>query len=214
MSIERVPRLLVTHGLRIRQPLRFLAGCSAIHTGLGSAPELFPDPRPALPELLEHLQDATAAQQDMGRLKGNAALRNAKFGILRTSIESEVTYVQSLVDTSPGLGLVLISAASMKAEGYRGHHKPILAARNVLPAGSVLLDANAELLDNTWRARLYCWQLTLDGGTTFLPLPSTPTGKTTVSGLTPLTRVGFQVAVSVLGQPQGPWTQTVSILVR
>jgi hypothetical protein len=213
MSIDRVPRLLVTHGLRIRQPLRFLSGCSAIHAGLGAAPDLFPDPRPALPVLLEHIQDATAAQQDMGRLKGHAATRNAKFSILRTSIESEVTYVQGLIDTSPGLGAVLISAASMKAEGYRGHHKPILAAKNVLPSGSVLLDANAELLDATWRARFYCWRLTLDGGTTFLPLPNTPTGQTTVSGLTPLSTVGFQVAVAVHGQPQGPWTQTVSILV-
>ena len=56
--------------------------------------------------------------------------------------------------------------------------------------------------------------MTLDGEKTFVGLPSTPVGKATLSGLTPLATVGVQVSVTVNEQPQGPWSQTVSILVR
>jgi hypothetical protein len=46
------------------------------------------------------------------------------------------------------------------------------------------------------------------------PLPPTPIAKTSIANLTPLTTVGVQVSVSVNQRPQGPWSQTVSILVH
>ena len=61
--------------------------------------------------------------------------------------------------------------------------------------------------------RPYFFQSTLDGGKTFTGLPSTPVGRTSVSGLTPLVTAGFEVSVTVNKQPQGPWSQTINILV-
>jgi hypothetical protein len=44
-------------------------------------------------------------------------------------------------------------------------------------------------------------------------MPSTPTGKTSIAGLVPLTTAGFQVSVTLNGRPQGAWSQTERILV-
>ena len=59
----------------------------------------------------------------------------------------------------------------------------------------------------------FSWEYTTDGKT-FLGMPSTPEANTTMSGLTPLTTVGFRVAVTVAKRPMGPWSQVVNILVR
>jgi hypothetical protein len=212
MPVDNVPRLRVGHGLIFHKPLLFLSGCQGIYTGFYTHPTILLNPNPGLPVLLQQIQDATAAHQDVGKLKGAVAARTAKFVLLRTSIESEVIYVQGLIDASPELGPSLVSAANMKILAHRSYQKPIIKAKSILPSGSVLLECNATLLDKTHRAKSYCWQHTLDGKT-FLPLPTTPTGTTTVHGLPPLTTVGFQVAVLVRGQPLGPWSQTVSILI-
>jgi hypothetical protein len=37
---------------------------------------------------------------------------------------------------------------------------------------------------------------------------------TTISGLTPLSTVGFRVAVTLNGQPQGEWTQVFYVVVE
>ena len=94
------------------------------------------------------------------------------------------------------------------------YQKALLAAKSVLPSGTVQLDANAKLLDGTNRRKTFNWRMTLDGEKTFIGLPSTPVGQTLVSGLTPLTTVGFQVSITLHKQPPGPWSQTISILVR
>ena len=214
MPIDKVSRLRVGHGLIFNKPLLFLSGCQGIYTGLSDHPTIFVSPNPGLPVVHQQIQDATQAHQDVGKYKGAAEARTAKFVLLRTTMESEVIYVQGLVDVAaPGAGPSIISAANMKAIIHKPYQKPILKAKNILPSGSVFLDANAKLLDKTHREKSYCWQQTLDGGKSFLPLPTTPTGQTTVHGLTPLTIVGFQVAVLVRGQPLGPWSQTVSILI-
>ncbi len=92
--------------------------------------------------------------------------------------------------------------------------KALLAAKCILPSGTVQLDANASMLDDTRRKKVFNWRMTPDQEKTFIQLPSTPTGQTIVSGLTPLATVGFQVSVTVHKQPQGPWSATVPILVR
>ena len=83
-----------------------------------------------------------------------------------------------------------------------------------MPSGTVLIEATTLLLDSTTRRKMYNWEFTTDGGATYSPMPSTPIAKTSISGLTPLTTVGFRVSVTVGKQPRGEWSQMVSILVR
>jgi hypothetical protein len=212
--IGRVARLRASLDLSTDRPLAFLARAGAIHAGLEEYQALFVNLMPSLPILLGQIQDATAAQQSVGRVKGAGAVRDAKFRTLVTSLESERMMVQAACDASPEQAAALIAAASMKAVVFLGHPKGLLTLKSIQPSGSVLLDAHAGLLDGTKRRKTFNWQGTLDGGRSFFAMPATPTAKTSIAGLTPLTVVGFQVAVTVHKQPQGPWSQTVSILVR
>jgi hypothetical protein len=212
--IGRVARLRVGLGLTRDRPLVFLAEANAIYQGLEEHPSLFPDPFPALPALLGHIGDATRAQQDVDWLEGAGAVRDAAFAVLRTSLECERMMVQTLCDASPEQAAQLISAASMTPLGTPGFaQKPLLALKNALPSGTVLLDASAKLLDGTRRKKTFNWRGTADGGLSFFAMPSTPTGKTRIAGLTRLTTVGFQVSVTLHGRPAGPWSPTESILV-
>src|SRR5262249_48617494 len=105
-------------------------------------------------------------------------------------------------------------AAAMKARNRRGYQKPLIGLKNVLPSGTVLVYANARLLDITRRSKFYNWQYTLDGGKTFIAMPPTQSAQTSLSGLTPLTMVGAQAPVSAPTGPQGPWSHPAPILVR
>ncbi len=58
------------------------------------------------------------------------------------------------------------------------------------------------------------WQYTADGGKTFVNAPSTPTGKTLVSGLTPLTAYGFRVSVTGSNGVAGEWSPLVTFVVH
>jgi hypothetical protein len=80
----------------------------------------------------------------------------------------------------------------------------------------VALEANATALlgsANLRRKHFFSWEYTLDGKT-FVGMPSTPEVKTTQGGLTPLTTVGFRVAVTMSKSVQGPWSQVVDFLVH
>jgi hypothetical protein len=79
----------------------------------------------------------------------------------------------------------------------------------------VALEANATALlgEDLGRKHFFSWEYTLDG-TTFVSMPSTPQVKTTQGGFTPLTTVGFRVAVTVSNSVQGPWSQVVELLVH
>jgi hypothetical protein len=210
--LGRIGRLRVGLGLDTRRPLFFLARATAIYTGLDEHQGLFVSSLPSLPTLLAQIQDATAAQQDVGKVRGAGAARSVKFRVLVTSLEIQRMLVQALCDASPEQAEALIAAASMTIVRSGGFQKPVLGLKNVLPSGRVLLHANTGLLDGTRRAKTFNWRGTLDGQS-FFAMPATPTGKTSIAGLTPLTTVGFQVSVTVNKQPPGPWSQTVSILV-
>jgi hypothetical protein len=214
MGLARILRLRVHLGLDYKRPLVFLSGCNAIYTGLNSNSKIFVTPNPLLPVLLGGIQDATMAHQNVATVRGGAAVRNAKFAVLRTMMESELAYVQSLCDASPELALTIINAAAMKARNHSGYQKPLIGLKNALPSGTVLVYANAKLLDQTRRSKFYNWQYTLDGGKTLVAMPPTQVGQTSLSGLTPLAMVGVQVSVSVHKEPQGPWSHTATILVR
>jgi hypothetical protein len=213
--IGKVARMRAALGLNTESPLVFLAQASAIYTGLETNKALFAAPTPQLPVLLAQIQDATKAQQNMSKLKGASAARDASFRILVTSLESERMMVQALCDANPEQAATLIAAASMiSAAGAGGFPKPLLALKNGRPPGTVLVNANAGLLDSTSRRKTFHWQFTIDAGKSFSPLPSTPIARTSIANLTLLTTVGVQVSVTVNQQPQGRWSQTVSILVR
>ncbi len=196
----------------IKRPLLFLSQSTNVYTGLYNHAGLFPNPNPALPLFLTQIQTATSAQQLLATVKGTGA-RDAAFRVVHTSLKSQLCMVNGLCDASPEQAATLINASAMKAVSPRTYQKELLSLANSVTSGTVLLDANVSLLDSTSRRKTINWESTLDGKN-FSAMPSTPTGKTSLANLTPLTLVGFRVSVTVNKQPQGPWSQVVTILVR
>ena len=79
----------------------------------------------------------------------------------------------------------------------------------------MLLAAFAKLLGGAGTKKSCLnWQLTSDGGKTFVNLPSTPKAKTTVTGLTPAMTYGFRASVTGSDGTIGAWSQVVSLIVH
>ncbi len=199
-------RLRVALGLDRRHPLIFLSRCSSICTGIGDNTALFPDPAPQISVVQGQIQVATAAQQLLAKVKGSGA-RDLAFGVVATSMETLRAMVQSLCDQSPEQANTLIEASSMRAFSVGVHHKDLLALKNGVTPGSVLLKANAGLLDRSTRRKVYNWEGTTNGGSSYFAMPSTSYARTSIANLTPLTMVGFRVCVAVGEQPPGAWSQ-------
>jgi hypothetical protein len=174
---------------------------------------LYPAPPVSLATLSIQIKDLGDTQQGVKQRTVRASVRNAKRDVLVTTLETLRMYVQGLVDTSPEQGNALIEQAGMTVAAVPARSKPILAAKVGKLSGVVLLIANAGLLGKSKRQRCYNWQYTVNNGAAWVSAPPTPYARTTITGLPPLTSVGFRVSITdVTGQ--GEWTQVVSIVVH
>jgi hypothetical protein len=181
---------------------------------MGGQPGLFVAPTVSLATLASQTEDLIEAQKAANnRTRGAAAFRNGQARVVRTSLRSLQAYVQGLVDAlSHEDGIVLILAAGLKVAASTAHTKALLAAKLGARSGEVFLAAHAGLLSASKRRKRYAWQYTLDG-VTFVDAGPSLYAHTTVTGLPPLTTVGFRVCVIVGDDAPGPWTQVVRILV-
>jgi len=69
-----------------------------------------------------------------------------------------------------------------------------------------------RLISKSKRAKTYAWSYSV-GGKTWIMATSTPIASTTITGLPPLTLVGFRVIVSD-SLTVGQWSQVTSIFVH
>jgi hypothetical protein len=132
-------------------------------------------------------------------------------------METALGLVQPIADACPTLDQAVstIQEAGLLVAHVPHHTKPILAAKQGAPGSNVTLEANASALGINGRKKSCLnWQLTADGGKTYVTLPSTPTVKTSVAGLTPLLTYGFRVSVTSSSGVAGAWSQTVTFLVH
>jgi hypothetical protein len=146
-----------------------------------------------------------------------ASIQMLAASILVQGMESERLYVQSLADKDAARAVEIIQNAGLVVAGRSGHGKLMLVLRDGPTPGSVEADANVGLLvadaPHPYATRFFNWEITSDGGRTFVPAPSTNHCKTVLTGLTPLTVVGVRVSVTILGVT-GPWTDVATTLVR
>ena len=92
--------------------------------------------------------------------------------------------------------------------------KAVLAATQAQPAGLVHLVANVAVLTADLEGKVFFnWQYSSDGGKTWIAAPSTPHGKTSLAGLTPLVTYSFRACVTARNVTT-PWSQAVTLLVR
>lgn len=186
--------------------------------GLTNYAGLFSAPNPPLAVFSNQIIITDKAQVAVGGGgKGLAAARNVQLNILWGMMGTELLYMQSIADAgNPDQAIQTLHQGGVEVAGYSLYEKPILTAMQGPTSGWVALEANATALlgsANLGRKHFFSWEYTLDGKT-FVSMPSTPGVKTTQGGLTPLTTVGFRVAVTVSKNPQGPWSQVVNFLVH
>lgn len=184
--------------------------------GLADHEATFPSPNPALAVFSNQIAVTDKAQVDANNGgKGAAAARDVQIGVLMGMMGSELLYVQSVADAgNPDEAISTLHAGGVEIAGYTPYDKPVLSVTQGPTQGSVALTANATILlgKNRRRVHFFNWEYTTDGKT-FVSMPSTADVKTTLTGLSPLTTVGFRVAVTLAKSPMGPWSQVVNVLV-
>lgn len=211
-----IQRTRVVLSLETSKVPALLPQAKAIYNSFEANKAQLPAPPVPLATLLAQIQDLDTAEQATGtRTKGTVPVRNAKRAVLVTSLENLRMYVQTLCDASPEQAAAIASAASMAVAKVPLHDKPVLQAKQGAQSGTVALIANATLLigRGVRKKATFNWEMSADGGKTWLPLPSTPIASTTVAGLTPATTYAFRVCVTV-SKTVGEWSQPVMLLVR
>jgi len=187
----------------------------AIYTGISGHPALFVNPSPAMPVLAQAVQDLDQAQQATilhtpGAVQARNLAGRALVGLLRTA----QGYVQGLIDADPQQAGVITNAASMFLAKAPAYTKPFLKASQGMPGAPVHIVANVGVLTAGVTGRItFNWQLSSDGGKTWIEAPASPHGKTDIPGLSPLTTYAFRVGVTN-GKGPGPWSQAVTFLVH
>jgi len=184
--------------------------------GLGDNVALF-TPSPPLPIFSNQIVVTDKAQVAVGKGgKGVAAARDVQLGLLVGMMDSELVIIQAAADAGTAeQAVATLLAGGVAVATFGQHDKPVLAVTHGLTPGAVALEANAATLlgGNHQRKHCFNWEYTTDGKT-FLAMPSTPEARTMLTALTPLTTVGFRVAITVSKKPIGPWSQIVNFLVH
>jgi hypothetical protein len=190
--------------------------------GIGSQPTLFATVTSAAGAIQGQIPVLDKAETvARTRAPGSAAARNVQRKLLVGMMESAMALVQAIADAAGSVDQAVstIQEAGLVVAMVPLHTKAILTVTQGPQAGSVVLDANATVLGasgaNRGKKTCFHWQSTSDGKT-YVTLPSTPTSKTSVSNLTPLTTYGFRVCVTIgaSARRRGAWEGSGRRVVR
>jgi hypothetical protein len=168
----------------------------------------FPSPTPTLAVVTSNL-DALEAAETVAktRAKGAAAARNLKLKASIADCFGLRAYVQSIADANEDQAEAIIESAGMNARKRPSRSKADLAASMGPVPGQVILRAKAG--KNT----AYEWQLSSDGGKTWVTIALTNGAKTAVPGLTAGTTYQFRCRRTVR-DTTSDWSQVVSLFVH
>jgi len=168
----------------------------------------FPSPNPPLATVSQAIDDLQVAQTaSLSRTRGTITVRDEKKRTLVVLMQRLAATVQAAADDQPDQATSIIESAGL---AVRSVHTPTTRSFRALRgpvSGAVTLLAAAA----ADRAS-YEWQLSIDGGHTWVLLPVTLRAKTTVTGLTPGSTATFRYR-PVTKAGEGEWSQEVSIVV-
>ena len=187
----------------------------AVRDGLASDTKKFGAANPA-PTAVDNQIGVVDKAETLARTRaaGAASARNVQRKLLVGMLETLLTFVQQIADQSATFedAVATIEAAGFVVAKVPQPTKEILSVTQGPEPGSVVLEAFVRALGAVGKKTFFNWSYTSDGKT-FITLPSTPKGKTTVRNLTPLTTYGFRVSVTKPDGTTGEWSQVVTFLV-
>jgi hypothetical protein len=187
-----------------------------ISTGIETHGSIFLNPIPTVATINSNVDDLITAHQAVrNRTIGAAEVRLVRANTLVSTLVASQAYVQGVINTAPpDQGPMIAKAAGMRVGQTSPYVKPVIEATQAQPGAPVHLDANVAALTTGVKGRVYFnWQMSSDGGKTWLSTPSTPHGNTDVSGLTALATYMFRVSITSRQGP-GPWCEAITFLVH
>jgi len=194
--------------LRLPKPVAaFIIRATAIHDAMAANSKTYPSPPLVLTSYATHISALSAAEVlAKTRAAGAVAARITAQKQVSTDIGELQGYVQMVVNADPADADNLAQQAGMFVRSYTHPAKPPLAVKQT-QTGVVHVVAKA-----TKGAKLNDWQYSVDGGKTWVSIPSTTKAKTTISGLTPGVEVTYRQRVQTKAGAQD-WSQPISALV-
>lgn len=168
-----------------------------IHDAMAANSKTLPSPSPAMTVLQTDIDGlATKEAITKTRTVGAVSDRNAAQKVLTVDLNNERAYVELVVNADPTNASQIAQDAGMFLRNPGSPSKPPLAVKPGATTGTVKVIAKA-----TKGAQANNWQYSLDGGKTWIDLPSTTKASTTVANLTPSTTVSIrQQAVTKAGE--------------
>jgi len=211
MSVLKMVRIVIGAS-KSNIPLLIIV-LQSICAAMKAHPQSFPNCPVDLAVFLQQVTDLSTANLGVRQRKVTAAARDKLRDVACVTAETLRVYVSGLAVASPESAVTLAQDAGMKVSASPKYQKPLLGIKQGPHSGIVLLTANVGLLVTFKGGRFFNWEWSADGKT-WVAVPSTPNGKTTISGLPPLTVCSFRVSVTSVQTGQGPWTDPTTFTVH
>ncbi|HEY3820369.1 MAG TPA: hypothetical protein VGL81_24560 [Polyangiaceae bacterium] len=169
----------------------------------------FPAPRPPLATVSSAIAELSQAQvETLSRTTGTVAVRARKRVVLVNLLEELRSYVQATADASREQAASIIESAGMSVKRPRTVYPRVFRAKDGHVSGEVNLEVPSAGDDAG-----YEWEDSLDGAITWRTLPPTRQASTTVSGLSPGSKVHFRYRAVTKDGPTD-WSDSIWIIVQ
>jgi hypothetical protein len=170
----------------------------------------FPNPTPTIAALIAATAALVAAENAaLTRAKGAVVQRNAARKSLVQLLQLLRANVQSAADSDPDNALTIIESAGIDVR------KPTVRKPRVFAATQAAISGSAKLVAPSSGPRSsYEWEISSDGGKTWVPAPPSIQARTTLPGLPTGTTVQFRYRAITPKAGAGNWSAPVSLLVQ
>lgn len=170
----------------------------------------FTTPVPSLALVTAATSALHVAQTNVqARTKGTVAIRDEKRTALVTLLKQLRGYVQTTADASPDNAVSIIDSSGLSVRKATARKPRIFEALPGAVSGSAKLVA-----PSAGPRASYEWELSTDGGKTWVPQPVTMQARTTVTGLTPGASVQFRYRPVTPKAGEGDWSPSLPLIVR
>jgi hypothetical protein len=218
MNLERRPtmtinitkpttRAIVALHLPAKVPALITYAQGIVKAMTGSAS--FPNPAPTLAVVTAAIADLVSAETAaLARTKGAVTTRNEKKTALVVVLQELRTSIQSSADANATNAVSIIQSAGVTVRKTPVRLPQVFSAKPGPVSGVVHVYAALA-----GRRAGYEWQYSIDGGKTWVMLPTTLQAKTSVTGLVPGSTVQLKYR-PVTKTGEGDWSQPISTLVH
>ncbi len=194
----------------------FLINAQAIFDALNNnVSGFYTPPYPGMKDLENFIAAFTQAiKNSKSRLLDSAAQKKSAKSDLYGSLKDALAFVNNLAWTQPSNGAAIITGAKMVEKGANTNKKQGFVVRQGKATGEALLIAVALMLDGKYLKATYFWQYSLDGGVTWIDLPTTTKANTMIAGMTAGVPAKFRKRTSSTKTGLSKWCTAIDFTVQ